>query len=330
MLARDERGFTLIELLVSMGLSLIVMGSVVAIITVFLNDSRYDQLRDQAQNDARSIVDRVTHDLRSAASQSSGSSGLVEKAAAYDIVFETVDPNYPTGATSNVANQYRVRYCLDSSQSLWRQSQTWTTSSTPAVPATSACPSTDSNWRQSSGSPCCLELNDVTNTIGGDTTRPMFTYGPTGYTSIYQIQEVQVNVITDLNPGHLPGPSPQLTSGVFLRNENAPPQIPDITITTTGTGAAARDVVLNGSQATDPNGQSLLYQWYANNNSTGCASSTAPPPTGTISNGTTEVYDAGTSANGTSFAAGSTWTFALLVTDTQGLTWCDAKTVTIS
>src|SRR5437588_7982677 len=93
MRARDERGFTLIELLVSMGLSLIVMGSVVTIITVFLNDSRYDQLRDQAQSDAKTMVDRVTRELRSAAAQSPGSPGLLERANPYDVIFETVNPS---------------------------------------------------------------------------------------------------------------------------------------------------------------------------------------------------------------------------------------------
>lgn len=324
---RKDAGYTLIELLMAMAISMIVMGSVVTIITVFLNDSRYDQLRDQAQNDARTLVDRITRELRSAASSSAGATGLLEKSGSYDIAFQTVNPSTVYGG-SNSANQYRVRYCLDGNQTIWRQTQTWTTSTPPAVPDTSNCPSTSNQWAQkANGNPCCIQLNDVTNEVGGDTTRPLFQYGPTGSSNP---QEVQVNVITDLNPGHLPGPSPQLTSGVFLRNENSPPVIPAITVTWSGTGTGPRDIQLNGTQAYDPNGQSLLYQWYANTGTTACASTTAPPASGQLSSGTTENYDAGTSANGTSFAAGAQWTFSLLVTDTQGLTQCAYQTVTIT
>lgn len=322
--ARDQGGFTLTELLVSMALTLIVMGAVVGIITVFLNDSRYDGLRDQAQDNARLMVDRLSRELRSATSPSSGSSGLLERANPYDLMFETVNPSTVYGGT-NTFNQYRVRYCLDSNQTIWRQTDSWTTGTAPLVPTSTACPdtsSTDFN-NQVNNSPCCVELNDVTNEIGGDTTRPMFTYGPSGWTSTSQIFEVQVNVITDLNPGHLPGPSPQLTTGILLRNENSPPVVPMPTVTEVGNGSNTRDVTLNGSAATDPNGQTLSYQWYANTGSTGCASGTTAPSTGLISNGTTEIFDAGTYTNGTQE------TFALLVTDTQGLTTCNSWTGTI-
>jgi prepilin-type N-terminal cleavage/methylation domain-containing protein len=323
---RDQRGFTLIELLVSMGLSLVVMGIVVSLLTVWLNDSRYDGLRDQAQTDSKVIVDRMSRELRSAASPSAGSSGLLQKAGAYDILFQTVNPTGSWSA-SNTAVQQWVRYCLDSNETLWRQ----TAPSISSTPDTTNCPGTSNAWAQKSGgSPCCIALSDVTNEIGGDTTRPLFTYGPTGYTSTSQIQEVQVNVITDLNPGHLPGPSPQLTSGIYLRNENSPPVVPDFSVTSTGTGGTTRNVTLDGTQAYDPNGQTLQYQWYATNSSSSgaCASSTAGPSSGSPV-GSAQTFS-GTAANSTTFTSGSTWTFALVVTDTQGLTTCDSKTVTIT
>ena len=320
--ATEQAGFTLIELLVSMVLTLIVIGCCVTIITVFLNDSRYDGLRDQAQDNSRMMVDRISRELRSAASPSSGSSGLLERAQPYDIMFQTVNPTTIYGG-SNAYNLYRVRYCLDSSQTLWRQTDTWTAAAAPTPPTSTACPdtsSTDFN-NQVNGQPCCVELQDVTNEIGGDTTRPLFTYGPGS--TLSTIQEVQVNVITDLNPGHLPGPSPQLTTGIFLRNENSPPVVPAPTVTETGNGTGTVDVKLNGSGASDPNGQTLSYQWYANSGATGCASSTTGPSTGTLTNGTTQEYDAGT------YSTGAQWTFALVVTDTQGLTSCNSTTLTL-
>jgi prepilin-type N-terminal cleavage/methylation domain-containing protein len=337
---RDQRGFTLIELLVSMGLTLIVMGAVVTILTVFLNDSRYDGLRDQAQTDSKTVVERMTRELRSAASPSSGSSGLLQKAGSYDILFETVNPT-GTPPSGNATNQQWVRWCLDNSDTLWRQ----TASSISTTPDTSSCPSTSNAWAQkTAGKPCCAELSDVTNEIGGDTTRPLFTYGPSSATNTggsanatlwstdaTKVQEVQVNVITDLNPGHLPGPSPQLTSGVFLRNANANPVVPGFAYAFSGTGGSTRNVTLNGSQAYDPNGQTLQYQWYATNSATAgaCLSSTSGPTSGAISGGTGQTFSA-TSANGTTFTSGTTWTFALLVTDTQGLTGCYSQTLTIS
>lgn len=318
--ARGERGFTLIELLVAMALSLIVMGAVIGILTVFLNDTHYAQLRDSAQDDARGLVDRISRELRSAASVTSGSYGLLERANPYDVIFEAVNPGVTYGG-SNTYNQYRIRYCLDSNQTVWRQSQTWTTSSPPAVPSSTACPDPSNAWAlKTNGQPCCVELQDVTNTIGGDTTRPMFTYGPPGYTSLQQIQEVQVSVITDLNPGHLPGPSPQLTSGVFLRNENSPPTA-SITVTKTSNGTNTWDATLNGTGSTDPNGQTLSYQWYANSGATGCTSTTAGPSSGLLSTATTSISDGGTYSNGT------TETFSLVVTDTQGLTNCTSQQV---
>lgn len=315
---RGESGFTLIELLVAMTLTMIVMTSVIMILTVFLNDSRYDGLRDQAQGDAKTLVDRITRELRSSAAQSPGSPGLLERASSYDVMFETVNPSSnPQG--QNSAGQYRVRYCLNSStNTLWRQTDTWTTANPPSVPTSTACPDTSNSDfnNQVAGQPCCIELSDVTNEINPSNLRPVFTYGPTGWTNPNQIQEVQVNVDTDLNPGHLPGPTPQLTSGVFLRNENTPP-VASFTPQVVGNGSGAFTVTLNGSASTDPNGQSLSYQWYANAGSTGCPSGgTTAPSTGALSGGTTEEYQAGP------YAAGTTETFALVVTDTQGLTNC--------
>lgn len=318
--ATDESGLTLIELLVSMALSMVVIAAVTLIFTSFINDTRYDGLRDRAQDNAKQLVDRMSQELRSAASASTGSSGLLERAQPYDLIFETVNPTVTYGG-SNAYNLYRVRYCLDSNETVWRQTETWTTATAPSVPSSTACPDTSSaDYAQPNGSPCCVELQDVTNEIGGDTTRPLFTYG-TSTTST--INEVEVNVITDLNPGRLPGPSPQLTTSIFLRNENSPPVNPTPTVTEVGNGSGTVDVTLNGSGASDPNGQTLSYQWYANTGTTGCASSTAGPASGLLTNGTTQVYDAGT------YTTGTQETYSLVVTDTQGLTTCSSWTGTL-
>jgi prepilin-type N-terminal cleavage/methylation domain-containing protein len=316
--ARDQRGFTLVELVVAMAISLIVMASAVTILTVILNDNRYDNMRDNAQADAQTMVDRLSRELRSASVPSAGGAGVFAQATSYDIAFQTVNVAPGTALQSNLANQIWVRYCLGANNTLWRQSTTPQTT-TPAVPDTSACPSTSNAWVTAGSSPCCVELKDVTNEIGGDTTRPLFTFGPSGWAGISQISSVQVNLYVDKNPGHQPGPT-ELTTGVYLRNELAAPTAKFTPILTANQQGA--DVMLNGSPSSDPNGQVLSYQWYKG---VSCPTPPSSPPTsGAISGATTQVYDAGQFP-----ASPPQQTFALAVTNSGGLTNCTSQSVTI-
>jgi type II secretory pathway pseudopilin PulG len=308
----DQRGFMLVELLVAIVITSIVMGAIVAILTIVLNDNRYYAFRDEAQANAQTMVDRLSRELRSSASPSAGSSGLLQKAASYDLVFQAINAAPGQAPTGNPSNHIWVRYCLDGSETLWRQSTT-PASTTSSLPDTSACPSTSSSWITSSGGqPCCQELNDVTNEIGGDN-RWVFTYLPSGSTSTSQINGLQVSLYVDKNPGHRPGPT-QLTSGIYLRNGLTPP-VASFAATKTP-NQAGTDIYLNGSASSDPNGQALSYQWY---NTGPCPSSGAPA--GAISGATTQEYDAG------NFSAGSS-TFSLVVTDTGGLANCSSQAVT--
>jgi len=314
--AMDSRGFTLVEMLVAMLMTTIMMGSVVYLFTSFIDDNRYDAFRDDAQANAQVMIDRMSRDIRSAASPTAGSSGLLAKAGSYDIAFEAVNATPGTAPSGNPANQMWVRYCLDSNNTLWRQTTT-PSSTTSSLPSTSSCPSTSNAWvQESGGTPCCQELNDVTNEIGGDTTRPLFTYGPSSESSLSQINSVEVNMWVDKNPGHLPGDT-ELTSGIYLRNELGPPQA-NFTVSYTQISGGA-DVQLDGSTSTDPNGQVLSYVWY---NGVTCPSSGGAPTSGAISGATTQEYDAG------DFPAGNQ-TFALVVTNTGGLSNCASQSVTV-
>jgi prepilin-type N-terminal cleavage/methylation domain-containing protein len=327
--AAEERGFTLIEMLVAMIISTIVMGSVVTILTVFLNDNRYDQYRDSATSHAQIMVDRLSRELRSAASPTVPSAGLLADAGPYDVGFQSVNPTAGTPSSSNPTNQIWVRYCLGANNTLWRQSTT-VSSSTSAFPDplttfngtpstfngnqvdASACPSTSSNWiTAANGTPCCIEQTDVVNEIGGDN-RPLFTYGPSGYSGNSQIKSVEIDMYVDQNPGHRPGPT-HLTSGVFLRNDLAPP-VSQFVVDKTDLQGGGADITLDGSLSSDPNGQVLSYQWFQGSS---CSS-----PSVALTGGTTQQFNAGDVPNGN-------YTYSLLVTNTGGLTNCSSQTVAV-
>jgi len=293
----DEGGFTLIEIIVGIALTVIVFSGVLGLLDTFQSDAQIRQTRNENQDNARSALDRLSATLRNVAAPSAGSAGALEKGGPYDLVFQTVATGQTFGG-QNASNQERLRYCLDdsnpSSENLWLQTQTWTTSSAPAVPQTSTCPS--SAW------PTQYELvSNVVNEINGQD-RWLFTYAPLNANSVAEINGVEVDLFLDPHPGSAPGETEQ-KSTIYLRNSNAPPTS-NFTVSQVN-GA----VVLDGSEASDPNGQALTYQWSVDGTA--------------VSGATTQQYSAG------SFTSGSTHTFALTVTDTDGLTATSQQTVKI-
>jgi prepilin-type N-terminal cleavage/methylation domain-containing protein len=315
--ARGQRGFTLIELVVGMALSLIVITAAMSLLVILLNENRSDAFRDDAQADAQIMIDRLSRELRNAAAPTAGSGYLLEKATDYDLVFQSVSAGAgETAPAGNPTNQMRVRYCLDGNLTLWRQTETPSVLATnPTSPTTGACPSPDPLWVTStSGSPCCVALANVTNTINGSNPRRVFTYGPIGWQTTSDIRQVQVSLLIDRNPGHVPGAT-RITSGIYLRNDLA---APTASFTATLTGApSSRTVQLNGSSATDPQGQALSYQWYTGS---GCVGSNKLP------GGITQQYTAGPYDP----AQTTSQTFSLQVTNTGGLSNCSpSQTVAI-
>lgn len=294
----DEHGITVVEMLLALVISLVVFGAVLTLLDSFLKNERVDRLRNETQDTARSAIDRLSRDLRNAASPSAGSPGALEKSNPYDLMFQTVSGTQVFGG-SNAYNQMRVRYCLDASnpaaENLWLQTQTWTTATAPAAPDTSTCPS--SAWPAR-----YLLVAGVTNENNSQN-RALFTYAPLAATSAAQINAIEVDLFLDPNPGSQPSET-ELKSGIYLRNSNAPPTASFTVSQVNG------HVLLNGSGSSDPNGQSLSYQWTLDGSS--------------ISGATTQSYDAGT------FTSGSSHTFGLIVTDTVGLSATSAQTMRIS
>jgi hypothetical protein len=247
----DERGeMGLIQLLVAMSIFAAVLGATLTTFTNFDVLSRRNVDRTASQDSARTSVDRIVRNLRNLASPTIAKPQAVDKATDYDLVFEMVDSVGPnTGA--NAANIKRVRWCLDQStpsdEKLYMQDQTWVTLATPAVPSTSSCPG--SGWTSTT-----TLASNITNTYNGQS-RPLFTYNSGTLTEISQIH---LDLYSDLDPAKAPNET-HITSGVFLRNQNASP-VASFSYALNGATA----IVLNGSQSYDPEGDALQYSWLDN------------------------------------------------------------------
>jgi type II secretory pathway pseudopilin PulG len=245
---RNERGeMSLIEMLVAISIFSGVLGATLFTFQTFDTLSRRDVDRAASQDSARTSVDRLAKNLRNLASPTIEKPQAVDKATAYDLIFQTVDPIGPN-AGANSANIKRVRWCLDASnaanEKLYVQEQTWTTLTTPDPPPSGSCPA--SGWTTTT-----VLAGNLTNAYNGQT-RPLFAYDSATLTAVH---EIHVDLYSDLDPAKAPNET-HITTGVFLRNQNAAP-VASFTYALNGSTA----IVLNGSQSYDPEGDALNYSW---------------------------------------------------------------------
>ncbi len=300
----NESGFTLIELLVGMSISMVVLGATLDAFAGFDSNNRSVNVKNDAQANVRQTIDQLARDLRNAVSSGTPVPAPVEKATAYDLMFQTVDHDLGTAAGANTRKLKRVRYCLDDSAPsrarLWKQTQTWTAATAPAPPATTGCPNAAWNaW----GAPVAVG-DRVVNTQQGQN-RPVWTfkYSPSGSTALTDIAGIQTRLIVNPEPAR-PRSAAELTSAVRLRNANLAP-----TAAFSLTQQNGR-VVLNASQSQDPEGQALKYQWSLN---------------GTVIPGAANAR-----LEYPGLTSGTTVTFTLKVTDSGGLSSQASKSVTIA
>jgi type II secretory pathway component PulJ len=310
----DERGLTLIEVLLSSILSLLVMGASLAAFDGLQGNHKLTQQANEAQDTARQQTDRLARELRNLASPSQLTSDLsaqpqaVDVATPYDFVFRVVDDVRPAGSL-NVSNVKRVRYCLNNSNPakgvVWRQTQTWTTAATPAVPSTAACPGT--GWNAGSD---LQYIPNVVNRYGG-ANRAIFSYNSA---DILRVTKVRTSLFIDLDPTKRPA-EVRLSSGVFLRNQN---RIPTADFTATVT--ADKRLILNGSGSEDPEGMPLKYQWYVDAPTPLPSCSTTPVPASCLGEGV--VFEK------TGLSGGGQHTITLVVKDPAELGGSATQTVT--
>jgi prepilin-type N-terminal cleavage/methylation domain-containing protein len=304
--AGKEHGFTLVEVLVAMALAMIVFGATLTALNVFQTNNRFDVLRNEAQDNARSAIDRLSKELRNVAAPKSVKElpGALESAQPYSITFQTIDPlPLPVGST-NATNAMRVRYCLDdsnpSNELLRRQEMRWTLPTAPAIPAENGCKASEAGWDRSS-----QLVKYVTNRNGGQD-RPLFHYGPTGWSEVSQVVTVEPTIYLDVNPGQSRPGETQLTSSLSLRNANRQP------IAAFTAESLHKHVLLNASQSEDPDGLALTYTW-----SEGAVEGETPLPTNALTYETPEMAET------------TVHTFWLKVKDPGGLEATSKQKVTI-
>ena len=255
--AADERGFTLTELLVAMVLMVIVVGATLTIFNDAERLNRVSQQQNEAQDLARTAIDRMARELRNQATPTKELPVAVLKASPFDIVFIAVGTTKPAGS-ANARNLQRVRYCLNTTTGvLWSQTRTWTTAVPPTdVPDTASCPG-GTGWT----------VNQILVDRVANGTRPLWTFGPAGVATLGEIRRVESAVWIDANPNARPAET-RLGTTVLLRNQNRPP-----TASFIAKRAGDNSLLLFGGASTDPEGQSLFYKWTVDGVVTSCTTS---------------------------------------------------------
>lgn len=292
----------LMELLLAATLMTVVLGATITSLTTFENTSRINELQNDNQEEIRAAVDQISRELRNHAVATQEAPNGIVTMSPYDLIFQTVAANKPAG-TANSQNIERIRYCLDYSkkrnEKLWVQEQTWTTANPPAVPSTASCP--DPAWGNQRFVADLITNRFQASNPNLNRDRPVFT---ANNATIGQVTRISITLWLDSTPGGGPANAPdeaEINSGVFLRNQNQPP-VSAFTAAVTG----SRDIVLNASNSSDPENQSLKYTWL---------------------DGTTTLPI--TAQTGDFDATSGSHTITLTVTDPGGLSTTSTQTVTV-
>jgi type II secretory pathway component PulJ len=255
-----ERGYTMIEVLIAASLMIVVLTAALTSFDGLLSGQSTASTRFDAQDRARVALDRLARDLRNVSGATTGAPEI-DQPNAYDLIFRTTNPAGPP-YQQNSTNLERVRYCVDTSNTLNEtlrvMTQTWPTPSVPNVPS-APCDSTALTTCAANGTTWCgntIYADHVTNEVNGQT-RPLFSYTSQNGAIVAVHSDVFINgVATTTSATNNRASETELSSGVFLRNQAVPPAA--AFTATAGVGY----ITLDGSASSDPTGQPLTYVWY--------------------------------------------------------------------
>jgi prepilin-type N-terminal cleavage/methylation domain-containing protein len=274
-----ERGYTLIEVLIAASLMVVVLTAALTSFDGLLSGQSTASTRFDAQDRARTALDRLARDLRNVSGASTGAKEI-DVSSAYELIFRTTNPAGPPNG-QNSTNLERVRYCVDTTnpanETLRVMTQTWGISSVPDPPST-PCDSTPYSATTCPTSWCSNSVyaDHVTNEANGQT-RPLFSYTSVNGTVNVVHTDIFINgVATTTSATNSRASETELSSGVFLRNQDVAPSAA-FTVTP-GVGY----LTLDGSASVDPNGQPLTYVWYDGATKLGSSNSNSPGATSGI------------------------------------------------
>jgi Tfp pilus assembly protein PilW len=281
----DERGYALTELLIGMVMAITVFSATLGMVEVFFKQAGRTDKQAQAQDTARTALDRLASQLRNGSGVQGTTTQPVEQYGSYDLVFLAPDPAY-AGANTQQGLMH-VRYCLNNTtqtnEVLWFQTAAYTGG---AVPTTASCPGTVGAGAWTTKQAVAKNLVNQNQSPA----KPLF-ITPTDASGAVTDVALDAWVDADTTGG---APASELQSSLTLRNLNHAPTA-SITCTASGNG----HVICDASASSDPDGQTLFYAWKVD--------------------GVTASGQTGYQLDKAGLVAGSSHTFQATVTDTGGV-----------
>lgn len=269
--ARSERGWTLVEMLIAILVASFVLGAATTLLTgvASLNGTTSRQI--QAQDDARRTVDHIATQLRNAVGPPGGapiySPASGTATGTTDIVFYNAASNAST--TNNPRGLQWVRYCLDYSdttnEKLWMQTADYDNTQS-APPSTSTCPS--SGWTVGGqvskqlvvGGIVSMEPTSSASTGCSSQSTPAYfrcPFVPGVIASATHNIRIKLLIQGDANRK-----TTSITSSADFRNLKSAPT------TSVSCRVQNRHIICDASASSDPDGQSISYQWKRTGDST--------------------------------------------------------------
>jgi type II secretory pathway pseudopilin PulG len=240
----NEDGFTLVELLLVCSLFIVVLSATLLTFNEFERNGAKEQRRLEQVETARRGLEHFARQARNLAKQSSTGVNTINRAEAYDVIFQTSDPT-----------RTWVRYCLDADAPPTK-GLLWMFENSAGLGDTGSCTADTPGWARAT--------TVADHVVNVSESRPVFSYicavGVSDCTSsdafFERINGFHGDLRIDIDPGWTPE-AMRVSTAVFLRNQNQKP-----TARFTATRLGPQQVLLNASASTDPEGRTLRFYWF--------------------------------------------------------------------